>query len=105
MVGDFVIGFDQIHTFAVDSDRDRIIGGGGQFPEFGFVLRAFKERCSFRLQCLRNLIKAARANPVASFLVFLSLLEADSDLVSKHRLAMVLFTPSGTDSLSNIVVD
>ena len=99
------MGFDQIHTFAVDSDRDRIIGGGGQFPEFGIVLRAFKERCSFRLQCLRNLIKAARANPVGSVLVFLCLLEADTDLVSEHRLAMVPFTPSGTDSLSDIIVD
>ena len=99
------MGFDQIHIFAVDSDRDRIIGGGGQFPEFGIVLRAFKERCNFHLQCLRNLIKAARANPVGSVLVFLCLLEADTDLVSAHRLAMVLFTPSGTDSLSNIVVD
>ena len=99
------MGFDQFHTFAIDSDRDRIIGGGGQFPEFGIVLRAFKERCNFHLQCLRNLIKAARANPVGSVLVFLCLLEADTDLVSAHRLAMVLSTSSRTDSPSNMVVD
>ena len=99
------MGFDQIHTFAVDSDRDRIIGGGGQFPEFGFVLRAFKERCSFRLQCLRNLLEAARTDPVDSVLVFLCLLKAGSDLVSERWLAKALFTSLGQGSLSNMVLD
>ncbi len=77
---------------AIDRTRDTILGLREKIPDRN-------------VENVRDFVKAARGDAVAPFLVFLNLLEADTDSARKLLLGPLSFGPDLDQALSDQFVD
>jgi hypothetical protein len=69
------------------------------------VRRAFEKERHWDLQKLRDVLQAARADAVRSFLIFLHLLEREPESVAELLLAHSKHQPAHPDPAAHVFVD